>query len=502
MVTDLPEGASDALAARAIPWAPATRRRVVAFGVALGIGALGVYASWWFDRGMAYGWWLAPGFAFLVLYVGVQILSAWGLYLSVDEPHVAPPLPGRTVDVFVPVYDEPFDLVARSLRAAVAMRYPHETYLLDDSHSPALERLAAEVGAHYLTRAGHADAKAGNVNAALACTEGEFVTIFDVDHEPTPDFLDAVLGQFADPRVGFVQSGVAFRNARESFVARATADQAYDIYGPTSMGMHGSGAAVVWGSHTTFRRSALTEIGGYQTGLAEDLHTSMQMHAAGWRSVYVPSVHAHGLVPSDLRALTKQQLKWARGVFGMLVEVFPRLAWQLSFRQCMAYVVRLTYYLIGPVFLLHALAVVAALGVGGPAAREDFVSYLLHALPLAAAVVVVRQTANLMWNRQAGAIGMKVWGYAMACGLWPIYSLGLACAVLRVPIPHLSTPKERVGHRQPLLAVPQMALIGALLAAVGVRLAAGPSPVDLVVILFALGAVVAQLTVVVAALRP
>jgi hypothetical protein len=90
------------------------------------------------------------------------------------------------------------------------------------------------------------------------------------------------------------------------------------------MGMHGCGAAPVWGSHTTFRRAALESIGGYKPGLAEDLHTSICLHAAGWRSVYVPTLHASGLVPSDLRAFTMQQRKWAHGVFGILLESFPR----------------------------------------------------------------------------------------------------------------------------------------------------------------------------------
>ncbi len=502
MVSTVDAGKVSALAVRQIPWSRAARRRAVAASVGLGLVSLLIYASWWIQESAKYGWWMLLLGAFLVFYVFVQIICAWVLYLSVDEPAAAQPPAGLTVDVLVPVYDEPYELVASTLRAVVAMRYPHETYLLDDSRSAAFAGLAAEVGAHYLTRGGNTDAKAGNVNAALKRTQGEFVTIFDVDHEPTPDFLDAALGYFADPAVGFVQTGVAFRNARETFIARATADQAYDIYGPTSMGMHGAGAAVVWGSHTTFRRSALAAIGGYQIGLAEDLHTSACLHTVGWRSVYVPTVHAYGLVPSDLHALTKQQLKWARGVFGILVDVFPRVVRRLTVRQSMAYLVRLTYYLIGPVFLLHAVAAAAVVARHDPALTADFMSYMLHALPLGAAILIVRQIANRMWNPQAGSIGIKVWGYVVACSLWPVYTLGLACAVLHVPIPHLSTPKERVGRPRPLLAAPQVFLAGVLLTTLGVRLVSGFGFEDVPVMLCTLGAAAIQLPVVFVALRP
>src|SRR5262249_32313505 len=240
-------------------------------------------------------------------YVFVQIYCAWYLYLRIDAPAPIAPQAGLTVDVFVPVYDEPYELVARSLAAAIAIRYPHRTYLLDDARDPRFATLAGSLGAGYLTRLGNAHAKAGNVNAALARTAGEFVAILDVDHVPAPDFLGAVLGYFRDPSVGFVQSGLAFHNHYESIVARAAAGQAYNVYGPTSMGMHGCGAAPVWGSHCTFRRAALRSIGGHQTGLPEDLHTALRLHAGGWRSIFVPTLHAAGLVPADLHAFTRQQ---------------------------------------------------------------------------------------------------------------------------------------------------------------------------------------------------
>jgi cellulose synthase (UDP-forming) len=87
--------------------------------------------------------------------------------------------------------------------------------------------------------------------------------------------------------------------------------------------MYGCDAAPVWGSHCTFRRTALDEIGGHGIGLAEDLQTSITLHAAGWHSVFVPALKARGLVPSDFNALTKQQFKWARGVFEVLFSTYP-----------------------------------------------------------------------------------------------------------------------------------------------------------------------------------
>ena len=312
-----------------------------------------------------------------------------------------------------------------------------------------------------------------------------------------------MLGYFDDPTIAFVQSGVGFRNRGESDVARATAGQAYDVYGPTSMGMSGCGAAPVWGSHTTFRRAALADIGGYQVGLAEDLHTSLAMHAAGWRSLYEPSLHATGLVPSDVVGFTKQQLKWSRGVFEMFVDVFPRLARRLGVAT-ESRVPGAPHLLPDrPLFLVHALAALRVLAVDG-AAAAGFASYVLHALPLGLAVILVRRLVNATWNpaRARATSGFNWRGYAQAGALWPIYTVALACALLHVRIPHIATPKERVTHAHPALVAPQMALVGALFAAIGWRLGHGMGAADAFVVLFALGLIGVQLPTIRDALRP
>ena len=445
-----------------LPFAPAMRRAILRAWMALGALASVAYFGWWFQHGRLGHPALAVAFVVAAFYAAVQVFLAWYVYDGIAIPALPPAPPGRSVDVFVPVYDESLELVEECLRAALAMRYPHRTYLLDDAHDPRFAELAARLGTGYLTRDGQRDAKAGNVNAALARTSGEFVTVFDVDHIPAPDFLDVVLGGFDDPKAACVQSGVGFHNRDDSLVSRATIEQAYDIYGPTSMGMAGCGAAPVWGSHTTFRRAALDDIGGYQPGLAEDLHTSLRLHAGGWRSVYVPSVHAAGLVPSDLRAFTMQQRKWSRGVFGVLLEEYPRVWHRLTWAQRIAYLVRSTFYLIGPLFAAHALFAVYVLCWGSEGAVDAFAQYLVHALPLVIAVLMVRSLANTLWNVQADAVGLKWRGYTLACALWPVATGSLVRAVLRRPLPHIATPKRRTVEAHPRLVVAQVALIIAM----------------------------------------
>jgi cellulose synthase (UDP-forming) len=486
----------------ALPLSALARRTIMLCAIVFGTIASAAYLAWWFEQGRLTHPLFAVAFASAVVYTAVQIHFAWYVYGRIEAAALPPAPPGLSVDVFMPVYDEAFDLVEQSLNAAIAMSYPHRTYLLDDAHDPRFAELAARLGVGYLTREGHQDSKAGNVNVALTNTGGQFVTVFDVDHIPARDFLDAVLGAFADPKIAFVQGGVAFHNGGDSIVARATTEQTYDIYGPTSMGMHGCGAAPVWGSHTTFRRAALESIGGYQPGLAEDLHTSIRLHAAGWRSVYLPSVHAAGLVPSDFRAFTMQQRKWSRGVFGTLFEVYPHIWRNLTWSQSIAYLVRFTYYLIGPVFAAHATLAVYTLLFGSAATVDGFAEYLLRALPLAAAVVGVRALANALWNVQAEAVGFKWRGYTLAFALWPVYTGAFIRAILRIPLPHIATPKRRTAEAHPRLVMAQLTLIALLASGIVARLGEPIGASLAVTIAFALAAIAIQAYAVAAAIRP
>ena len=65
-------------------------------------------------------------------------------------PPLAPGEPVPTVDVLVPIYSEPLEILDRTLAACAAMRWPAMTIdVCDDSHRPEVEALAAEHGARY-----------------------------------------------------------------------------------------------------------------------------------------------------------------------------------------------------------------------------------------------------------------------------------------------------------------------------------------------------------------
>ncbi|HWC29921.1 MAG TPA: hypothetical protein VG845_07560, partial [Dehalococcoidia bacterium] len=63
------------------------------------------------------------------------------------------------VAVLIPTFNEPEEVLLPTIAGALAMQPAHETWVLDDGRRPEVQKLAVEMGAHYLTRPDHAHYK-------------------------------------------------------------------------------------------------------------------------------------------------------------------------------------------------------------------------------------------------------------------------------------------------------------------------------------------------------
>ena len=150
----------------------------------------------------------AEMYAIVVLVLG-YIQTLWPLErkpIPMPEDYALWP----TVDVFIPTYNEPMSIVRATVLGAIAIDWPPEkmrVFLLDDGRREEFREFAAECGIGYITRADNLHAKAGNLNNALAQTEGEFIAVFDSDHIATRAFLQMTMGwMIAEPRNALVQT--------------------------------------------------------------------------------------------------------------------------------------------------------------------------------------------------------------------------------------------------------------------------------------------------------
>jgi cellulose synthase (UDP-forming) len=243
-----------------------TRRLLIIRTIVLLTAVLGLnYVVWRWLFSVHWGaWWIAVPLVVAETYSLVDSLlfglTMWRLRER-GEPPPAPP--GRTVDVLIATYNEPLELVMATARAAQAIRYPHETWILDDGDRPDLRAAAEAEGIGWITRSADwvnmpRHAKAGNLNNALLATEGEFLLILDADQVPMPDILDRTLGFFEDEEMALVQTPQWFVNVPAS---DPLGSQAPLFYGPIQQGKDGWNAAFFCGSNAVIRREALMQLG-------------------------------------------------------------------------------------------------------------------------------------------------------------------------------------------------------------------------------------------------
>ena len=287
-------------------------------------------------------------FASLSLYIA-EIYGCFLMFLyffqiwELVEPEPVPPLANRSVDVYIPTYNEDPDLLRGTISAALALDYEHETYVLDDGNRSTVAELCDELGATYINRPTNLHAKAGNLNHAMEITSGEFVVIFDADHVSRKDFITRLLGYFEDDEMGFVQTPHSFYNFDNFHGTLDYGNQTYWeegelFYNVIQPGKNYWNGVSFCGSAAMFRRTALEDVGCVATEtITEDMHTGLRMHAKGWKSLFVNERLVSGQAATDVSTFNTQRLRWGEGNLGIFAFDNPITRPGLTFAQRLCY---------------------------------------------------------------------------------------------------------------------------------------------------------------------
>lgn len=250
-----------------------------------------------------------------------------------DLPHV---------DVFIATYNEPIDVLEKTIAGAMALDWPAQRlhiHVLDDGRRDWLAAYCAERGVNHLTRDDNAHAKAGNINAAFKKTFSEFILILDADFVPQRRMLMRAIGFFQDQKVGIVQMPHHFFNSnplQTNLDMRATLpDEQRFFFDVIQPGRDGWDCAFCCGSNGIIRRSAMEEIGGAMPtdSITEDMLLTMAMLRKGLITRYLGERLAIGLAPETLDAYFVQRARWAQGAVQLLYTPRGPLGPGLTFMQ-------------------------------------------------------------------------------------------------------------------------------------------------------------------------
>ncbi len=318
--------------------------------------------------------------ALMLFLIETYAIAVFFLTAFINADPIDHPLPPQvraadlpTVDILVPSYNEPTEMLSITLSAARQIIYPADklrVVLCDDggtdqrcAHSDPdiaagararraeLQQLCKEYGVIYSTRARNEHAKAGNMSAALEKLDGDLVVVFDADHVPSRDFLARTVGYFVqNPRLFLVQTPHFFINLdpiqRNLGLARDCPAENEMFYSDIHRGLDRWRGAFFCGSAAVLRRSALDEAGGFSgETITEDAETALDIHANGWESMYLNRAMIAGLQPETFASFIQQRGRWATGMVQMLLLKNPLFRRGLAVQQRLCYINSMSFWL-------------------------------------------------------------------------------------------------------------------------------------------------------------
>jgi cellulose synthase/poly-beta-1,6-N-acetylglucosamine synthase-like glycosyltransferase len=412
--------------------------------------------------------------ALCVLYFAVLLaLSAYGLHRlhlvvlcwrhrkeiarAQLMPHVAEEdLPKVTIQL--PLFNES-TVAARLLDATARMDYPAdklEIQVLDDStdETQALVRAHVDrlrergVDAVYLHRTNRVGYKAGALDEGLKVAKGELVAIFDADFIPQPSFVRSIVGHFADPKVGMVQTRWGHLNRDVSVLTKVQALMLDGHHLIENRARFGAGLLFNFsGTGGMWRNEAIRTAGGWQHDtLTEDLDLSYRAQLAGWKFVYRQDVVSPSELPEDVSALRAQQYRWAKGTVQSARKLLRRVLGddKLTFSQRLEAFFHLTPHFAYPLLLVLSVLLLPAL-VLMPA--TDTLTMIIVDLPLCvattgslAAFYMVAEAAQ--GRKRTGALARLPMLIALGTGLAPHLSKAVFEGLGNMAGEFVRTPKH------------------------------------------------------------
>ncbi|MBA4687369.1 MAG: glycosyltransferase [Candidatus Galacturonibacter soehngenii] len=258
------------------------------------------------------------------------------------------------VDVFISTYNEPPELLYKTINACLHMDYPDKSkvhiYLCDDGHREEMGVLARKMGVTHLVRDTHQFAKAGNLNHALSVTSSPYIVTFDADMMPRHNFLTNCMPYLlGEEKVGFLQTPQTFYNPdlfQYNLYSedRIPNEQDY-FYRDVQVMRNASNTVIYGGTNTILSREALEAAGGFYTGvITEDFATGMVIQSKGYQCYAINESYACGMAPEDLKSLIKQRQRWARGCIQTGRKVNILFQKGLNLNQKLSYLTSITYW--------------------------------------------------------------------------------------------------------------------------------------------------------------
>lgn len=331
------------------------------------------------------------------------------------------------VSVIVPAYNEA-KVINNCITSILACPYPKKEIILvdDGSKDNTLQIMQAHAEHPDVTVIAKSNGgKASALNAGLEMAKGEILFCVDADGMFAADTIDQMLLAFNHPQVGAVCGNDSPLN-----LDRAQT-RLLSILSHVGTGFVRRALAlmqclpIVSGNCGAFRREAIEATGGFLHGfIGEDLELTWRMHKAGYQVNFAPRALVYAEVPSSLKGLWKQRVRWARGLLQTTV-----LHWRMLFNvRYKAFGLFLPFNLVRmiivPAFQILALVLLITLLILG---KPPIETRLLSWIAVFGGLFALFTAVYALWLDRS----WRMLRYLYTLPLWLPYSLLMNVIMLR-----------------------------------------------------------------------
>ena len=267
-----------------------------------------------------------------------------------------------TVDVLICTYNEPLELLKKTIVASKNLNYPKDkfkVYVCDDGKRNELKELCKLYDVNYITRNDNKGAKAGNINNAINIISGDLFAVLDADMIPKKEFLNRTVGYFSNKNTAFVQTPQVYYNQdMYQYNLSKNIPNEQDFFMRNIEEARASINAVLHvGTNAVFNRQYVLNIGGYPTcSITEDMAVGMLLQANGHDSIFINEELVLGLSATTFSELVKQRDRWCRGNLQVIKKFNIFFNKGLTLSQKIAYFDGVIYWLSSIQKLIYILS--------------------------------------------------------------------------------------------------------------------------------------------------
>lgn len=263
------------------------------------IGSLGVYIC-----------------LFFALYFEVFLLISF-LEKRPSAKTAAAPKRYPTVSIVVPCYNEE-KTIASTLESLLALTYPKDKLdiiVVDDGSRDTTAAIARRyVGPQVTLIQKENGGKYTALNLGIAHSKAELVGCLDADSFAAPDALLEVVKRFEqDESVAGIMPAMRVYQPRNLLERMQAVEYAFGVFFK-KMFDNLSAISVLPGPFSFYRRDVFDTIGPFRHAHnTEDMEIAFRMHLHGLKIVNAHTALVHTTVPTTVRALLKQRVRWSQG---------------------------------------------------------------------------------------------------------------------------------------------------------------------------------------------